>query len=221
MSVLQSSTLVNARLYLVAPFSLAAGDLPDLVPDLAGAGVDVIQLREKQMEAREMLDKASVVARVCAESQVPFIVNDRVDVAASLQARGLDVGAHVGQGDLSVADARALLGPNAIVGLSTHAPEEVDAATSVDRPDYIAVGPVYETPTKPGRPAAGLSLLGHATGQVELPWFAIGGIDSGNLDEVIEAGARRIVVVRAIALADDPVAAARELAERLAVAKDI
>jgi thiamine-phosphate pyrophosphorylase len=212
--------LDRARLYLVAPFSLAAGDLPELVPHLAAAGVDIVQLREKNIEAGELLDKADLVARACESCGIPFIVNDRVDVAAALRDRGLDVGAHVGQDDLPALDARMLLGSDAVIGLSTHAPGEVDGAQTLSSElDYIAVGPVYETPTKPGRPAAGTSLLRYATDRVQGPWFAIGGIDRDNLVDVIAAGARRVVVVRAITLADDPIAAAAELADRLAEAE--
>lgn len=209
--------ITAARLYFVAPFSLAAGDLPELVPQLVAAGVGVIQLREKEMEAGEMLDKGDVVARVCEACGVPFVVNDRVDVAGALRRQGLDVGVHVGQDDIPAIEARAQLGDDAIVGLSTHSPAEVARASELKGVvDYIAVGPVYETPTKPGRPAAGLSLVQYAARETVLPWFAIGGIDRTNLDEVKAAGAARVVVVRAIALADDPVHAARELSAHLA-----
>lgn len=217
---MRTSGLHDARLYLVAPFKLSAGPLPDLIPALARAGVGVVQLREKDAEGGDLLEKAELVARACAESGVPFVVNDRVDVAATLRRRGLDAGAHVGQRDLPAPDARALIGADGVLGLSTHSAAEVDDAAELGQTiDYIAVGPVYETPTKPGRPAAGLSLVRYAAERVRLPWFAIGGIDDANLDEVIAAGARRVVVVRAITLADDPTAAAMALSERLADAQ--
>ncbi|MDQ3876960.1 MAG: thiamine phosphate synthase, partial [Actinomycetota bacterium] len=161
--------------------------------------------------------KADAVAQACAAADVPFVVNDRVDVAAVLRRRGHDVGVHVGQGDLSPEDTRELVGPDAIVGLSTHTSDEVDAAIDLGGViDYFAVGPVHETPTKAGRPAAGLTLVSYAAERsAETPWFAIGGIDTNNLAEVRGAGARRVVVLRAIARAADPERAARALAEQL------
>src|SRR5204863_3414829 len=133
-----------------------------------------------------------------------FLVNDRPDLAAACDADGV----HVGQDDAPVAEARAVVGPERLVGLSTHAQAEVDAAAGVD---YIAVGPVHATPTKPGRPATGLAPVSHAAAHARVPFFAIGGIDAGNLHDVMAAGARRVVVVRAIAEAADPEAAARSL----------
>ena len=197
--------LPNARLYLVAPHRLAAGLLYELVPELAAAGVDLIQLREKEMEAGDVIRVGEPIAAACKAAGVPFIVNDRADVALALDADGV----HVGQNDLPVAATRELVGRR-IVGWSTHAPEEVDAAAGHDI-DYFAVGPVAETPTKPGRPAAGLDLIRHAARVATQPWFAIGGIDEELLPSVMEAGATRIVVVRAITEAPDPAAAARRL----------
>ena len=177
----------------------------ELVPELAAAGVDLIQLREKEMEAADVIRVGEPIAAACKEAGVPFIVNDRADVALSLEADGV----HVGQNDLPVPATRALVGDR-IVGWSTHAPEEVDAAATQDI-DYFAVGPVTETPTKPGRPAAGLELIRHASNVATKPWFAIGGIDEELLPSVLEAGATRIVVVRAITEAQDPAAAAKGL----------
>lgn len=199
----------DASLYLVAPSTVARGGLAELVPELAAAGVDVVQLREKETEEGDLLRVAAPVLDACRAAGVPFILNDRADVAATLGADGV----HVGQDDLPVSAARRIVG-DGIVGLSTHARAEIDASEATT-PDYIAVGPVYETPTKPGRPAVGLDLLRYAAERVTRPWFAIGGINATNLDDVLDVGARRIVVVRAITEAPDPVAAAADLAARL------
>ena len=201
----------DARLYLVAPARLTAARLVDLVPELAAAGVDLIQLREKEMEAGDLIRTAEPLVEACRAAGVPFVMNDRPDVALAVGADGV----HVGQNDLPVSAVRRIL-PDAIVGISTHRREEVDAvATTDDRVDYAAVGPVFETPTKPGRPSVGLDLIEYASKNLTLPWFAIGGINRGNLEEVMEAGARRIVVVRAITEATDPPAAAAELRSML------
>lgn len=201
--------LSDAKLYLVATHRLGAGLLHDLVPELASAGVDVIQLREKEMDAGDVIRVGEPIAAACRAAGVPFIVNDRADVALALDADGV----HVGQNDLPVPATRGLVGRR-IVGWSTHAREEVDAAATQDI-DYFAVGPVAETPTKPGRPAAGIDLIRHAAEVATKPWFAIGGIDMELLPSVIEAGATRIVVVRAITEAAEPPAAARRLKEIL------
>ena len=205
-----SEILGRARLYLVAPARLAAGTLADLVPELAAAGVDIIQLREKEMEAGDLLNVGEPVAAACRAAGVPFVINDRPDVAMALGADGI----HLGTNDLPTRFARPIL-PDAFVGRSTHSTDDIAEALGSQDPDYIAVGPVFETPTKPGRPAAGIDLIRYATAEVSLPWFAIGGIDEMTLDEVLGAGARRIVVVRVITEAADPVEAARRLRARL------
>ena len=199
----------DSRLYLVAPERLGVRALHELVPELVAAGVDAIQLREKEMEAGDLLRAAAPILDACRSARVPFILNDRPDVALALGADGV----HVGQNDLPVEHVRALL-PDAIVGWSTHARAEIDRAAG-QAIDYFAVGPVFETPTKPGRPSVGLDLVRYAAAQATHPWFAIGGIDTTNLDDVLEAGATRIVVVRAITEADDPPAAASALREVL------
>ena len=200
------------RLYLVAPARIKAGVLGDLVPDLARAGVDLIQLREKEMEAGDLLRWGEPLLTACRAAGVPLIINDRPDVALALGADGV----HLGQGDLPASVARRILAPDAIVGRSTHAPGEIDAElASQARLDYIAVGPVRATPTKPGRPGTGLDLVRYAAQRVRLPWFVTGGVDERTLPEVMEAGARRVVVVRAIADAPDPVAAAARLRRML------
>lgn len=208
--------LDDALLYLVAPARLAAGDVADLAPELADAGVDLIQLREKEMEAGDLLRVGEPVRDACREAGIPFIINDRPDVALVLRADGV----HVGQNDLPVDVTRALVGER-IVGVSTHAPEEVDAAVAqTELLDYVAVGPVNETPTKPGRPGTGLSLVRHAASKIGLPWYVTGGMAPDTLEPVLEAGARRIVVVRAITEAADPPAVASRLKGALRAAAE-
>ena len=198
-----------ARLYLVSGPMTKAGPLAELVGDLAHAGVDIVQLRAKEAEAGDLIRDGEPIRDACRTAGLPFIVNDRPDVALALEADGV----HLGRNDLSAAVARRILGAR-IVGASTHAPEEIDDALD-ENPDYIAVGPVYATPTKPGRPPVGVGLLEYAARIATVPWFAIGGIDLATIDEVLGAGARRVVVVRAITEVDDPVAAARELRAKL------
>jgi thiamine-phosphate pyrophosphorylase len=201
----------SARLYLVAPSGFAGGRLASFVSDLVAAGVDIVQLREKEMEAGDVLRVGAPVAAACTEAGIPFIVNDRPDVALALGADGV----HLGQNDIPVWVARRIL-PEALVGRSTHTTKQIDdVVESVDAIDYLAVGPIYETPTKEGRPAVGHHLIRYAAGRADIPWFAIGGIDEVNIDAVMEAGARRIVVVRAITEARDPVDAAARLRAKL------
>jgi thiamine-phosphate pyrophosphorylase len=186
--------LHTARLYLVCDASF----LPRLEDALAG-GVDLVQLRDK----RRALPS-------CRAHGVPLIVNDRPHVAAAAGADGV----HVGQDDLSPARARAIVGPQAIVGLSTHTPADIDRANEAGV-DYIGVGPVNATPTKPGRPAVGEALVAYAARHARMPFFAIGGIDAGQVARVRAAGARGVAVVRAITQAQDPRAASRALREAL------
>jgi thiamine-phosphate pyrophosphorylase len=160
----------------------------------------MVQVRQKDMSDRELLPVLAGAREVTRKHDIPFVVNDRVDLASIVGADFV----HVGQDDMPVELAKRFgLG----TGLSTHAPSEVDAAAS----DYIGVGPVYATPTKPGRPAVGLELVRYAAEHAQLPWFAIGGIDETNVAEVVAAGAKRIAVVRAVIEADDPERAARAL----------
>jgi thiamine-phosphate pyrophosphorylase len=190
--------LATARLYLVCD----ARPREWLAAAVRG-GVDLIQLRDKTLDDEGLV----AAAREFRDHDALFILNDRPDL---VDACGAD-GVHVGQDDATPAQARAIVGPDRIVGRSTHAPEQADAAEADPDVDYLAVGPVWETPTKLGRPAAGLEYVEYAARTVTKPWFAIGGIDATNLSAVAERGARRIVVVRAIAEADDPEAAARGL----------
>ena len=197
----------EARLYFVCD-PVPEGRLLDAA--LRG-GVDVLQLREKAPRcAEELISFSAPFARAAGEHGALFILNDRPDLVEACAADGV----HIGQDDEPVAVARARAGPTAVVGLSTHTPQQLDAARSAsgdDRPDQISVGPVWETPTKEGRPASGLKLVEHAAADDDPPWFAIGGIDASNVGEVVAAGAKRIVVVRAIRDAADPEAAARTL----------
>ncbi|MFI7273435.1 thiamine phosphate synthase [Streptomyces sp. NPDC049879] len=204
--------LADARLYLCTDARKRQGDLPEFLDAVLGGGVDIVQLRDKGMEAAEELEHLAVFADACRRHGKLLAVNDRADVA---HAAGSDV-LHLGQGDLPVPAARALLGDRVLIGRSTHTPGQVDAALAAPGTDYFCTGPCWPTPTKPGRPAAGLSLVRHAAARrPALPWFAIGGIGADNLGEVLDAGARRVVVVRALTEADDPGAAAAALAARL------
>lgn len=202
-------------MYLCTDARTGSGDLELFLDAVLAAGVDIVQLRDKSLEARQELEVLEVVARVARRHGRLVSVNDRADVA---HAFGPDV-LHLGQDDLPVAAARRLLGPQVLVGRSTHSVAEVDAAVADPAVDYLCVGPTWPTPTKPGRPAPGLALLRHAaTVAGERPWFAIGGIDLSTLDQVLAAGARRVVVVRALTAAADPAAAAAELSRRVRAA---
>ncbi|MCW2598289.1 MAG: thiamine-phosphate diphosphorylase [Frankiales bacterium] len=201
--------LAEARLYLCTP------DRPDLAAFLdkvLAGGVDVVQLREKGIEARRELELLAIVREAAERHGALWSVNDRADVA---HASGADV-LHLGQDDLPVPAARALLGGDVLVGRSTHDIAQVEAAAAEPGVDYFCVGPTWPTPTKPGRPAPGLALTRHAAAlRTDRPWFAIGGIDLDNLDQVLAAGASRVVVVRALTEAADPRAAAEAFKARL------
>ena len=203
------SGLAGARLYLVAGARIGDVQLADLVPELAAAGVDLVQLREKEMEAAALLRAGEEIAAACGEAGIPFVMNDRPDIALALGC-----GVHLGQDDVPVDIARRIVPPGSIVGRSTHSREQIEEELARrEHVHYIAVGPVYETPTKPGRPAAGVGLLDFAAHVVpaELPWFAIGGLNLETLPGAMEAGARRAVVVRAITEASDPPGAAAKI----------
>jgi thiamine-phosphate pyrophosphorylase len=208
--------LAAARLYLCMDSRREQGDLPEFLDAVLGAGVDIVQLREKGLEAREELELLAVFAAACRRHGRLLAVNDRADVAL---AAGADV-LHLGQDDLPVPAARRILGPGPLIGRSSHSPAQADLAAAEPGIDYFCAGPVWATPTKPGRPGTGLELVKHTAGQDHgRPWFAIGGISAGNLDQVLAAGATRIVVVRALTEAPDPAAATRALATRLATAR--
>jgi thiamine-phosphate pyrophosphorylase len=204
--------LARARLYVCTEARRGRGDLAEFADAALRGGVDLLQLREKGMEARDELAALEVLAEACARHGALLAVNDRADVAL---AAGADV-LHLGQDDLPVAWARKVVGDAVVVGRSAHSAAETAAAAEEPGVDYFCAGPCWPTPTKPGRPAPGLDLVRTVAGRGPArPWFAIGGIGGARLEEVLAAGARRVVVVRAITEADDPRAAAAALAVRL------
>jgi thiamine-phosphate pyrophosphorylase len=212
--------LADARLYLCTDSRRDRGDLAEFLDVVLAAGVDVVQLREKGLEARDELALLERFAEATERHGALFSVNDRADIARAIGAPVL----HLGQDDLPLGVARDIVGPETVIGVSTHDPQQLDAALADARVDYFCAGPTWQTPTKPGRPAAGLALVEHAT-QVAppaaddgKPWFAIGGIDLDRLDTVVNAGARRVVVVRAVTDAEDPGAAVKQLVSRLRAA---
>lgn len=198
--------LAAARLYLVCDGTPGGRPLDEMLYAAIAGGVDVVQLRDKQSSDEELTDAALRARALCERLGTLLIVNDRPAVALAAGADGV----HVGQDDTPAAAARELLGPELLVGLSTHTPAQIDAAADAGV-DYIGVGPVHATPTKPGRPAVGLELVRHAAARARVPWFAIGGIDAENVADVLAAGARRVAVVRAIVYAEDPELAAAAL----------
>ncbi|MFI7700977.1 thiamine phosphate synthase [Nonomuraea sp. NPDC049480] len=208
-------SLSEARLYLCTDGRRDRGDLAEFLDSVLAGGVDIIQLREKGLEAREELALLEVFRDACDRHGKLLAVNDRADIAYAARPDVL----HLGQDDLPVTVAREMLGDDIVIGRSTHSAAEASAAAVEEGVDYFCCGPIWPTPTKPGRPAPGPSLLRHAASLgTSRPWFGIGGIDLGNLDEVMSYGAGRVVVVRAITAADDPGAAAAEFAKRLSAA---
>ncbi|MCJ1681261.1 thiamine phosphate synthase [Streptomyces sp. APSN-46.1] len=204
--------LSDARLYLCTDARKRQGDLPEFLDAVLAGGVDIVQLRDKGMEAGEELEHLQVFAEAARRHGKLLAVNDRADVAHAI---GADV-LHLGQGDIPVPAARAILREGVLIGRSCHAESEVDAAVAEPGVDYFCTGPCWPTPTKPGRHAPGLGLVRYAASLAQArPWFAIGGIDQTNLDMVLDAGATRIVVVRALTEASDPGAAAADLAKRV------
>jgi thiamine-phosphate pyrophosphorylase len=208
--------LADARLYLCTDARRSRGDLAEFADAALAGGVDLIQLRDKAggvpLEAREELAALEVLAEACERHGALLAVNDRADVALAAEADVL----HLGQDDLPVEIARRVVGDEMVVGLSSHSIEQAMAAAEANGVDYFCTGPCWPTPTKPGRPAPGLDLVrAVAAAGPQRPWFAIGGIDQQRLPEVLDAGARRIVVVRAITEAEDPRAAAEALSTAL------
>jgi thiamine-phosphate pyrophosphorylase len=193
--------LVDARLYLVCD------ERHDRFLEAAlRGGVEIVQLRMKEASEHRILATAERYASACAEHGALFVLNDRPDLVERAHADGV----HVGQRDMPVAQARSIVGPDKLVGLSTHTPRQVDVAADLEV-DYIGVGPVHATPTKPGRTPVGLELVRYAAEHAAVPFFAIGGIAPGNIAALVEAGAQRIAVVRALTEAQDPEPIAREL----------
>ncbi len=221
------SRLAAARLYLCTDARRERGDLTQFAEAALAGGVDIIQLRDKDspgerrfgpLEARDELAACEILADAAHRHGALFAVNDRADIA---RAAGADV-LHLGQRDLPIRLAREIVAPGTLIGRSTHDPDQVAAAVAsfgADEVDYFCVGPCWPTPTKPGRAAPGLQLV-RAAAELggDKPWFAIGGIDAQRLPALLDAGARRIVVVRAITSADDPCAAAEQLKWALAAA---
>jgi thiamine-phosphate pyrophosphorylase len=219
--------LAAAKLYLCSDARRERGDLAQFADAVLAGGVDIIQLRDKgsageqrfgPLEVRAELAVCEILADAARRHGALFAVNDRADIARAASADVL----HLGQSDLPLGVAREIVGPARLLGLSTHDSAQV-AAAAVSEADYFCVGPCWPTPTKPGRAAPGLQLVRAASRLVsalesDKPWFAIGGIDAQRLPDVLEAGARRIVVVRAITAAEDPRAAAQQLRSALAVA---
>jgi thiamine-phosphate pyrophosphorylase len=210
---LRRERLRTARLYFVCD-ARPETDLERLLRAALTGGADIVQLREKELGRAEIERAAGTFRRVADNFSALFILNDDPELARFCDADGV----HVGQDDVSAEQARELLGPDAIVGLSTHSTEQL--AASAGRPvDYVSVGPIWETPTKEGRPAVGLELVEHAAANAPHPFFAIGGIDAGTATQVVKAGAERLCVVRAIRHAADPAAAATELRQSFADAE--
>ena len=201
--------LARARLYVVSGARTAEGDLSAFLDAILGAGADIVQLREKDAEAGDLLRWGAVFADAASRRGALFAVNDRPDVAIALGADAV----HVGQNDLPADVVRRLVGPDVLIGLSTHDAGQLEAASPVA--DYLSVGPVHATPTKPGRPATGLGFVRAAASAAARPWFAIGGIDSATISDVVRAGAQRVCVVRAVTNADDPACVVAELRSRL------
>jgi thiamine-phosphate pyrophosphorylase len=202
--------LVGRRLYLCTP------DRPDLESFLdacIAGGVDIVQLRDKHLDARPLVERARLARRVCHDSGVPFILNDRPDLALEVEADGV----HVGQDDAPAALARRIVGPDAIVGLSTHAPAELDASTR-QPVDYVSAGPIEATPTKPGRPGTGLDYVTYARTNATRPFYVTGGVTPETVPAIAAAGACRFVVVRYLTEADDPTKSARALRDAIKAA---
>jgi thiamine-phosphate pyrophosphorylase len=202
-----SDRLAGRRLYLCTP---DRPDLGEFIEACISGGVDIVQLRDKAIEAKPLLPRARLALDVCRAHAVPFILNDRPDLALELDADGV----HVGQDDAPAALARRILGPDKIVGLSTHAPAELDASNA-EPVDYISAGPVTETPTKPGRPGVGLEYLRHAADHAAHPFYVTGGVTPDTVPAMRQAGASRFVVVRYLTESSDPEAAARRLREAI------
>lgn len=206
----------NARLYLCTDARKRSGDFVEFVDAAFAGGVDIIQLRDKTIEAAEELELLAQLRAVAERHGQLWAVNDRADVAGLAGAPVF----HIGQNDLPLASARRLLGDATTIGLSNHTTEQIDSALAADGLDYFCVGPVWATPTKPGRAAVGAELVRYAADRVRasgrmVPWYAIGGIDLGNIEQVVDAGASRVVVVRAITEANDPTEAAQRLLAHL------
>ncbi len=199
--------MAKRHLYLCTP---DRDDLLEFVEACIAGGVDVVQLREKDASAKRIIERGRLLAEMCAGLDVPFLINDRPDLAIESGAAGV----HVGQDDVPAELARRLLGDEAIVGLSTHAPDEV-AASTLEPVDYISAGPVVGKPTKPGRPGTGADYISLAVEQAGRPVFVTGGVSPETVPALAAAGARHFVVVRYLTESDDPKGAAKHLREAI------
>jgi thiamine-phosphate pyrophosphorylase len=197
--------LSRARLYVVTGARVERRDLEDFLDAILEAGTDIVQLREKDAEAGDLLTWGASFREAADRHRALFVVNDRPDVAVALDADGV----HVGQNDLPGEVTRRLVGPDLMIGLSTHSEDQLRGASP--QADYVCAGPVHATPTKPGRPPVGLDLVRIAAAHERRPWFAIGGINGQTLPDVVDSGARRVVVARAVTEAEDPGEAVRRL----------
>ena len=198
--------LRDARLYLILESEAGGVAAAELAAAAIQGGVDAVQLRDKEAPDERIVAAGRELRAACYASGALFVVNDRPDLALACGADGV----HFGQGDERADELRREFGDDLLIGVSTHSPEQIAAAES-SAADYLGVGPVFATPTKPGRPPVGLELVEHAAAHASKPWFAIGGIDAANAPSVVAAGARRLAVVRAIRDASDPESAARAL----------
>jgi thiamine-phosphate pyrophosphorylase len=202
--------LQSSRLYLVCGAYPDGSHLPDLLRGAIAGGVEIVQLREKRLPDEQLTSIADAVRVLCNQLGALLIVNDRPGVALEAGADGV----HVGQDDMPATDVREIVGEDLLVGLSTHSPAQIDAVDA-SLVDYIGVGPIHATPTKPGRPAVGVEPVRYAAANAAVPFFAIGGLDASNLHDVLDGGATRVCVLRAIADAADPERAARALRDQL------
>lgn len=207
----RSQRLQHAKLYFVTASTLPGRHFETVLLQALQGGVDIVQLRDKSITDAELLWAAQITRHLCDRHGALFLLNDRPDLVEAADADGC----HLGQDDCQVNAARELVGNDRLIGLSTHSPQQLQQAVGVD---YVGVGPVHQTPTKPGREAVGLDLVRYAAGCSRLPWFAIGGIDTNNLQQVLAAGAERIAVVRAINEANNPYQASKYLKEQLTTA---
>ena len=202
----------NWRLYVIVDGSaIGARSIQRIAAAAIRGGADVLQLRDKTGSNQEVVGAAKTLLALTRPAGIPLIINDRADIANEVGADGV----HVGQDDLSVEEARKLLGLDRLIGKSTHSLEQAEAADR-EGADYIGVGPIFATPTKPDYPQVGLELIGRIANRVNLPAVCIGGIDLSNLEEVLHAGAERVAVVRAVCAAKDPESATRQLRQKLA-----
>ena len=196
MTYQRQQTLARSSLYLV---TAPTDDIVMTVEAALAGGLTLVQYRDKTADDCVRLHTAHQLCQLCHRYGALFIVNDRVDLALAVEADGV----HLGQQDIPITLARQLLGAQRIIGRSTHCPDDLQRAIA-EGADYIGVGPVYETPTKEGRPAAGLDYVKYAAAHATIPWFAIGGIDTNNVSDVLAAGAERVAIVRAVMQAEQP-----------------